>query len=218
MRVSLIVTLALMLVPSLALAQTGPATRYLRQMNERVDHIMERHVTTDADRTARDAEVTTILVDLLDFDELCRRSMDTHWATLTTAQQTEFSAILRQLVERNYRQNLERIREYQVDYTREETTATGVVAHTSAHSRASHREPPIAIDYTMHLVGTTWRVFDVTTDGASLVHNYQQMFHRIITRDGFDALMTRMRDRLAHDGGPVGATSPASATASASAH
>jgi phospholipid transport system substrate-binding protein len=208
MRASLLVTFALLAAPSLALAQTGPATRYLRQQHEQVDHIMAQRVTTDADRTARDGQVTTILVALLDFDELCRRALDTHWATLTTAQQTEFSTLLRQLVERNYRQNLERIRDYQVDYTREETTSSGVVAHTSAHSRTSHREPPVAIDYSMHLVGTAWRVFDVVTDGVSLVHNYQQQFHRIITRDGFDTLLQRMRDRLAHDSGPVGATSP----------
>jgi len=55
------------------------------------------------------------------------------------------------------------------------------------------------MSYSMHLVGSDWRVFDVVTDSVSLVHNYQQQFHRIITRDGFDTLITRMRDRLAHE-------------------
>lgn len=207
MRLSLLLASALLLVaPSFAAAQGGPATRYLRQQNERVDHLLERHVTTDVERAARDAEITTILVSLLDFDELCRRALDQHWTTLTPAQQTEFSSLLRQLVERNYRANLERIRDYEIDYTREESTANGVVVHTSARSRASRREPPVEIAYSMHLVGADWRVFDVVTDGVSLVHNYQQQFHRIITRDGFDALITRMRDRLAHEAGTPGAT------------
>lgn len=202
MRLSLVLLSALvLLVPSLAAAQGGPATRYLRTQHEQVDHIMERHATTDAERTARDAEVTNILVNLLDFDELSRRALDTHWDTITPAQRTEFSSLLRQLVERNYRTNLERIRDYAVDYTREEPTSNGVVAHTSAHSRASRREPPVEIAYAMHLVGSDWRVFDVVTDGVSLVHNYQQQFNRIITRDGFDALITRMRERLAREAG-----------------
>lgn len=212
MRLSLILAFALFFVPSLpsiAAAQGGPATRYVRQQNERVNHILERHVTTDAERTARDAEITTILVDILDFDELCHRALDTHWDTLTPAQRTEFSTLLRQLVERNYRTNLERIRDYQIDYTREETTSSGVIVHMEAHSRASRREPPVEMAYSMHLLGTDWRVFDVTTDGVSLVHNYQQQFHRIITRDGFDALLTRMRDRLAHETGSATATSTA---------
>lgn len=197
---------------SVAAAQDGPATRYVRAQNERVNHLLARHATTDAERAARDAEITVILVDILDFDELCRRALDHHWETLTPAQRTEFSSILRQLVERNYRQNLERIRDYQIDYTREETTSSGVVVHMSARSRASRREPPVEMSYSMHLVGTDWRVFDVVTDSVSLVHNYQQQFHRIITRDGFDALITRMRDRLAHETGSATATSTATPT------
>lgn len=209
MRLSLIVVYAfLLLAPSAAAAQGGPATRYLRTQHEHVDHIMARAATTDAARTARDAEVTAILVDLLDFDELSRRALDTHWAALTPAQQTEFSSLLRQLVERNYRTNLERIRDYAVSYTREESTSNGVVVHTAAQSQTSRREPPVEIAYAMHVAGTEWRVFDVNTDGVSLVHNYQQQFHRIITRDGFDALLTRMRDRLARESGATTAATP----------
>ena len=210
MRLLLTLTLAtLLFVPTLAHAQTGPATRYVQQQNERVNHLLERHCTTDAERAARDAEIAPIVVGLLDFDELSRRSLDANWTTITAAQQAEFSSILRQLVERQYRTNLERIRDYQLDYTREETTASGVVVHMTAQSRTSHREPPVVMAYSMHMVGTEWRVFDVVTDGVSLVHNYQQQFRRIITRDGFDALLTRMRDRLAHESGiPGTSTTP----------
>ncbi len=208
-----VVLLVALLLPSLCVAQTGPATRYVRQQNERVDHLLDQHPTTDAARATRDAAITAILVDILDFDELCRRALDQHWAALTPAQQTEFSSLLRQLVERNYRTNLERIRDYEIEYTREESTSSGVVVHMTARSRASRREPPVEMAYAMHMVGTDWRVFDVTTDSVSLVHNYQQQFHRIITRDGFDSLITRMRDRLAHEtGSATAAPTPTSTT------
>jgi phospholipid transport system substrate-binding protein len=186
----------LLALPTLALAQGGPATRYVRQRNEEVDRLLATPASA-----ARDQQITAILTDLLDFSELSRRALGSHWATLTPAQQTEFSSLLQQLVERNYRENLERIRDYQVTYTGEETTADGVVVHMNARSRASRREPAVEIHYSMHLVGSAWRVYDVVTDGASLVRNYQQQFNRIITRDGFDALLTRMRDRLAHPEG-----------------
>ncbi len=199
MRTAILLLLStLVFVPAVASAQGGPATRYIRAQNQQLDHIL-----TQPASPARDAQVTTMLVDLLDFDELCRRALDTHWDALTPAQRTDFSSLLRQLVERNYRTNMERIRDYDVDYTREETTATGVVVHTTARSRASRREPPVELNYTMHMVGSDWRVIDVTTEGVSMVHNYQQQFHRIITRDGFDALLTRMRERLAGSATPA---------------
>lgn len=213
MRLSLVLASALVLLPATALAQGGPATRYLHAQNDRVTALLRQHPATDAARTQRETEVTHLLVDILDFDELCRRSLDAHWDGLTPAQRTEFSSILRQLVERNYRSSQERILDYEITYTREETTANGAVVHASARSRASRREPPIEIAYAMHLVGTDWRVVDVTTDGVSLVHTYQQQFHRIITRDGFDALLTRMRDRLAHETGTSGGTTATATTA-----
>lgn len=209
MRLSLVLAALLLFVPAIASAQGGPATRYLREQNEQVTRLLGRAATTPAERATRDSQVTARLVDILDFDELCRRSLDTHWDTLTPAQRTEFSGILRQLVERNYRSSQERILDYQLAYTREETTSNGVTVHMEARSRAARREPPVEISYAMHMVGTEWRVFDVTTDGVSLVHNYQQQFHRIITRDGFDGLMTRMRDRLAHETGGTTTTAPA---------
>lgn len=195
-RVLSIASFVLLILPAMAAAQGGPATRYVRQRNEEVDHLL----STPASPT-RDQQITAILTDLLDFAELSRRALGSHWTTLTPAQQTEFSGLLQQLVERNYRDNLEHIREYQVTYTGEETTADGVVVHMSARSRASRREEPFEINYSMHLVGSSWRVYDVVTNGSDLVRNYQQQFNRIITRDGFDALLTRMRDRLAHPEG-----------------
>jgi phospholipid transport system substrate-binding protein len=40
-------------------------------------------------------------------------------------------------------------------------------------------------------------VIDVVTEGSSLVNNYKNQFHRVILKDGFEALMKRMKDKLA---------------------
>ena len=55
------------------------------------------------------------------------------------------------------------------------------------------------IAYSMHNVGGTWRVFDVTTDSVSMVANYRSQFHSIISEHGIDGLLQRMRDRLARE-------------------
>jgi phospholipid transport system substrate-binding protein len=43
-------------------------------------------------------------------------------------------------------------------------------------------------------------VFDVVTDGVSLVRNYRNQFNRIITDHGWAELIHRMRDRLQRGG------------------
>lgn len=178
----------------------GPATRYVRSRHDDVSRILRTEATTDAARAQRSAEVTRILSDLLDYEELSRRSLGPHWDSHTPEQRTEFVNLLRQLVERNYEQNLQRVLEFDVSYTSERTGADGTVVTTEARSRTERRQPPVEIRYTMHLVGNSWRVYDVETDGVSLVRNYRNQFNRIVTENGWDELIRRMRDRLARGG------------------
>lgn len=189
--------LALFVAPSVAAAQEGPASRFLKQRHDEVSRIMRRSAASDADRQRRSAEVTRILSELLDYQELSRRALGEHWAARTPQQREQFVSLLRQLVERNYEANLERIQDFEVRYTAEEAAGGGATVRTQARSRTERRQPPVEIAYSMHLVEGAWRVFDVNTDGVSLVRNYNRQFNRIIAQDGWDALIARMQERLA---------------------
>src|SRR5688572_18266918 len=110
----------LALSPAAAAAQEGPAGRYLKQQHDRVSAIMRRSATTDADRARRTQEVTQILDDLLDYQELARRSLGAHWESHSEAERTQFVDLLRQLVDRQYQRDLERILDFDVVYVSEE--------------------------------------------------------------------------------------------------
>ena len=42
-----------------------------------------------------------------------------------------------------------------------------------------------------------WKVQDIITEGMSLVKNYRTSFGKIIKKDGFPALIQKMKDKLA---------------------
>lgn len=199
---SLVAAFALVLaLPAAGSAQEGPASRFLKQRHDEVNRIIRREASTDAERQRRSREITQILSELLDYQELSRRALGSHWESRTPEQRERFIGLLRQLVERNYEQNLQRIQEFEVRYSGEESIADGTVVRTEARSRTERRQPPVEIAYSMHLVGTAWRVFDVNTDGVSLVRNYYNQFNRIITQNGWDDLLRRMEQRLATPAG-----------------
>lgn len=190
-------TLALALPAAGSAQEGGPASRFLKQRHDDVNRIIRRTAETDAERQRRSREITQILSELLDYQELSRRALGSHWESRTPEQRERFVGLLRQLVERNYEQNLQRIQEFEVRYSGEESIADGTVVRTEARSRTERRQPPVEIAYSMHLVGTAWRVFDVNTDGVSLVRNYNNQFNRIISQNGWDELIRRMEQRLA---------------------
>jgi phospholipid transport system substrate-binding protein len=180
--------------------EPAAAESFLRGRHDAVQQLLRRPARGDAAMAQRRARLTEALGALLDYAELSRRALGEHEGRATPAQRTEFVSLLRQLVERSYQKNLESTSTYEVRYLGATAAGSAVTVRTVAKSRTNGRAPEISIDYTLHQVGGEWRVFDVATDGVSLVRNYRTQFHRIASRDGFDALLAKMRERLANEG------------------
>jgi len=90
---------ALLLVPAAGLAQqVGPASRFMQQKHEEVNRILHRAASDEAGRRERSTQITHILSDLLDYDELSRRALGDHWGEHNDAERRTFINLLRQLV------------------------------------------------------------------------------------------------------------------------
>jgi phospholipid transport system substrate-binding protein len=185
---------------ALALATTFTVTANAAESAQDFVQTRQTQVTQlvrQAPGSQRDKQVATVLDAMIEYDELAKRSLAGHWGDLSDAQHKEFTEILRGLVRRNYERNIKNIVDYRVEYLGEESGGEGVVVKSRASSASNRREEPISIDYQLMKIGGGWRVVDVVTEGSSLVNNYKSQFHRIIQKDGFDALVRKMKDKLA---------------------
>ena len=118
----------------------------------------------------------------------------------TAAQRKEFTGLLKQLVQRSYERNIKGILDWNVEYLDEEPAETGVTVHSRATSKSNPRAEPITIDYRMLKASDRFRVYDIVTEGSSLVNNYKNQFNRILQKDGFDALIRRMKSKIEQGG------------------
>jgi len=48
---------------------------------------------------------------------------------------------------------------------------------------------PLPIDFTMHQKEGTWKVYDITVEGVSLVMTYRSEFDAIVKQKGIDGLI-----------------------------
>ncbi len=195
-RKYVLVGIALMglgLAPASARA-ADPAQAFIQARQAEVTSLLRQ-----ASGGARDKKVSLVLEQMIDFTELAHRSLAAHWDDLSAAQQKEFTGVLRQLVQRNYERNIKNILGYDVEYLGQEPVGEdkNVLVHTKATSKTNEREEPISIDYRMMPSGDAWRVVDIVTEGSSMVGNYKNQFHRIIQKDGYEALLKKMKDKLA---------------------
>src|SRR5262245_8834419 len=191
-----IVILMLFALPAFA-GDAKPGTSAVKQANDKIAALLKQKAAPGS-KEEKDlaAKVTTSVRDFLDIDELGRRAMADHWKKLTTAQQNEFLATLRALIEDNYVKGLRSNLQYTVDYTGESTDADGnVIVTTTINTQRKNRTVKLGIDYVLRKQSDKLKAYDVKTDGVGLVENYRSQFNKIIDKEGFAGLIAKMKKK-----------------------
>jgi len=179
-------------------APTGPGTAIVEKANKTIAGLLKKKVKAGSQGEKElVAKVTVQVRDLLDIDELGKAALATHWAAATPAQQTEYLALLRALIEAEYLKGLRSNVSYTVSYEGETagTVAGEVIVSTKIKAKRKGRPFTIGIDYVLRPHGGTLRAYDVKTDGVGMVENYRAQFAKIIAKSGMDGLLAKMRKK-----------------------
>lgn len=185
------VGLALGLLASGVAAAAPSAQSFIKDKHGELTRILQSGKTSE-----HEPQVAKVFDSMLDYQTLARESLRDHWDSLAADQRKEFSDILKQLVQRAYRRSLDKTLGYEIAYKGEVDGETGTLVQTRAQSRTNNREDPVSVDYLVHQAQGQWKVVDIVTEGASLVRGYRSQFNRIIKKEGFTALVSRMKKKL----------------------
>ncbi len=201
MKRLIVVLIALFAVPVFA-DKPGPGTSTVKQANEKIQAMLKQKVVAGS-QEEKDlaAKVASSVRDFLDIDELGKRAMADQWKKLSAAQQTEFLATLRSLIEDNYVKGLRSNLEFTIDYTGETPGTDGdLVVVTQVNTKRHNRPYKIEVDYVLRKDGDKLKAWDVKTDGVGLVENYRIQFNKIVEKDGVDGLIAKMKKKQAAQG------------------
>ena len=147
---------------------------------------------------ARQAKLKSLFDEFIAYDVMAKRSLGKRWGDLDSAQQTEFSGLLTQLIRGNYRRNLKKLLEFNINYEAEEGKKRGVLVNSMATHKTDKREAPFELDFHMVQNGGRWWIVDIITEDASMVRTYKAQFLRILKKDdGYTKLIAKMKKKLA---------------------
>ena len=145
---------------------------------------------------AKNADIRKIVGGFLDFEELAKRSLAKHWDGLTAKQKTEFVKTLRELVERNYVTQIYGQPDYDLKLDQETKNGNDATVTGTLHATARGKKVAMALEYKLVYKGGAWLVYDIVTDDLSLLENYRAEFNKIIAKESFDALLSKMKKKL----------------------
>jgi phospholipid transport system substrate-binding protein len=168
----------------------------LKKSNDSLDRLLKKkYPAWSPEAEAQKADVRQLVGGFLDYRELARRSLAKHWDTLTATQRKEFVASLRDLVERSYLRQVTGDPNYTMKYQKETTEGTNATVEATLTTLTRGKKVTIALVYNL-VHKERWLVYDIVTDEQSMLENYRAEFNKIINKEGFDALLKRMKKKL----------------------
>lgn len=143
--------------------------------------------------------VEDIIVPHFDFDTISRRVLGKAWQDASETQRSRFAEAFKDLLIRTYSNAL-------LEYSGEEIKWLPIdvpegakrVIQKAEVSLASGQNVPM--NWGLHKVGDSWKVFDISIDGISLVTNYRSVFAGEVRKNGLDALIKRLEAKNAGGG------------------
>jgi phospholipid transport system substrate-binding protein len=182
--------------PSLPPPGTSPMAE-LRKSNGALKKLFQKQPPSwSPESDAKRSDMRKIVGGFLDFEELAHRSLARHWDGLTPKQRSEFVAVLRDLIERNYIKQVHGQPNYDLRFEKETVTGSEAMVVATLDSQSNGKKVSVDMEYKLLYKGSHWLVFDVVTDEQSMLENYRAEFNKIINKESFDALVKRMKKRL----------------------
>ena len=157
---------------------------------------------------ARKAALRKLVGGIVDYHALAQSSLKTHWGERTPEERIEFESLLRQLIEKSYLEQIERQPDFQVKWegsklikkgarAKVKTVATAGKTSIEVEYRLVRQEPHAATrSPPVGKAGPAWIIADIAIDEVSMVRNYRKSFSRVIRKDGYPALVSKMRSKL----------------------
>lgn len=179
----------ILLVMSPMLWANSAAQQAQLVIKETIDQVLK-----DPDKLDDSAWVDHLVDNVFDFQRMSKFVLGQNWKNTPTDQQEAFTKEFRVLLVRTYSTSLKKAIasgvKFEVSYLQPAGEAKRPKIKTIV--KQSNKEP-IAVDYDMYFINETWKVYNVTVEGVSLVTNYQNEFETDIRTVGMEGLIKKLK-------------------------
>jgi len=198
----ILAVILLPLFPAIASGQNSPMA-VLKKANKKIEKLLDMKVEPSSpEEKKRDDKITKIVDSFLDFDTISKKALGKHWEERTEEERKEYTELFRKLVQKNYLKQIHEKADYEVIYDSEKIDGDKAVVNTTVKAKNKKgEEAETSIVYKLSKKNGKWYVVDIETDEVSLVGNYKSQFNKIISKDGFKALIEKMKKKVKEGSG-----------------
>jgi phospholipid transport system substrate-binding protein len=176
-------------------ALAGQPAEQLASQIDRVLAVLGDPAFKGDDRvTPRRQAVRRVTDELIDWNEMGRRTLGTHWQTLPDGDRSAFVTLFSELLNRAYLKNLDRYDGEKIVVIGDSLEGDRALVQARVVGRDGHGGLPL--DFAMVRDGERWRVWDIRMQGTSMVGGYRAQFARLLQTESYDTVIRRLRERV----------------------
>ncbi len=188
--------------PRLALAQEAPDQLVKRVAGE-VLTIIEQDRELRSGTPSRMAQlIEEKIVPHFDFERMTRLAVGRNWRQATPEQRKALVSEFRTLLVRSYSTAYTAYKQVEVEVKPLRMNPTDDDVQVRTQIKLPNGAPPVNVDYSMFKAGDSWKVYDVSVDGVSLVTTYRNTFAEQVRQNGMSGLVKALAEMNAASAAP----------------
>jgi phospholipid transport system substrate-binding protein len=145
------------------------------------------------DRETKLNEISAIINEVFDYQELSRRTLGREWRKFSPDQQKEFVTLFEKLLQSIYADRILAYTHEKIDFGKETDLKKGRTEVESYIITTDNKKVPLF--YRMTNKSGQWRVYDVVIEGISMVKNYRGQFRQILSEKKPEDLLQTLREK-----------------------
>jgi phospholipid transport system substrate-binding protein len=146
----------------------------------------------EKDRNKLYALVHERIVPHFDFRAISKLVLGRYWREASKEQRQRFADEFRDLLVRTYATALLKFTDEEIIFFPFKGDITDRLAVVKSEVRRSGGAPKVPINYSLLKKDNTWKIYDVTIEGVSLITNYRSAYSEKIKKEGLDALIASL--------------------------
>ncbi|MDH3797683.1 MAG: ABC transporter substrate-binding protein [Desulfobacterales bacterium] len=162
-----------------------------------IDKMLAKMQTPEFKGLQKDAkltEISNIINEVFDWQELSQRTLGREWKNFSPDQQKEFVTLFEKLLEGIYADRILAYTQEKIEFGKETELKKGRVEVESYIITTDNKKVPLF--YRMTNKSGQWRVYDVVIEGVSMVKNYRGQFRQILSTKKPEDLLQTLRDKV----------------------
>lgn len=173
---------------NLLYAEEEKASDFILKYSDKIKGIIKKNIPLEKKKI----EVKKVVDEILDYNELAKRSLGRHFKDRTPEELDKFYKLMRELIETSYLKKITNTADYKLVIKSESKEEGEVVVDTEI----SAKEGKVQVGFALLRRGDKWVIYDLIIDEVSTLSNYKSEFNKIIREQGFDMVIKKMENKL----------------------